>query len=163
MAELTNREIVERFVQAQASRDPGLGDEYIAEDVVEDYPQSGERIRGRANRNAIFENYPGRAEHDFGSAHVRTVVGEDQWVMTPTLSLLRINGAGERYTGTGLITYPNGEVWHLVQLIEMRGGKIAKLITYFAAPFEAPAWRAKWVERTPDPAVSATATPPPRA
>ncbi len=152
MAELTNREIVDRFVQAQASHDPGLGNEYIAEDLVEDYPQSGERIRGRANRTAIFENYPGRAEHDFGPAHARAVVGEDQWVMTPTLSLLRINGSGERYTGTGLITYPNGEVWHLVQLIEMRGGKIVKLTTYFAEPFEAPAWRAKWVERMPDPA-----------
>jgi len=72
--------------------------------------------------------------------------------MTPTLSLMRINGSGERYTGTGLITYPNGQVWHLVQLIEMRGGKIVKLTTYFAEPFEAPEWRAKWVERTPDPA-----------
>lgn len=149
MAELTNREIVERFVAAQAVS--GVGDEYIAEDVIEDYPQSGERIRGRANRRAIFANYPGRPEHDFGPNTVRTVVGDDQWVMTPSLSLLRINGSGERYTGTGLITYPNGEVWHLIQLIEVRGGKIVRLTSYFAEPFEAPAWRAPWVERLPDP------------
>jgi ketosteroid isomerase-like protein len=149
MAELTNREIVERFVQAQASTEPGLGDEYIAEDLVEDYPQSGERIRGRANRRAIFENYPGRTGHDFGENQVRNVVGDDQWVMTPAMTLARVNGSGERFTASGLITYPNGERWHLVQLIELRGGKIARLTTFFAAPFEAPAWRAKWVERIP--------------
>ena len=149
MAELTNREIVERFVQAQANPSGDSGDAYLADDLIEDYPQSGERIRGRANRRAIFDNYPGRAEHDFGPNQVRTVVGEDQWVMTPAMTLARISGSGERYTATGLITYPNGERWHLVQLIELRGGKIARLTTYFAAPFEAPAWRAKWVERMP--------------
>ena len=151
MADLTNREIVQRFVDAQATPQTSAGDEYIADDLIEDYPQSGERIRGRANRRAIFDNYPGRAEHDFGPNRVRTVVGDDQWVMTPAMSLVRVSGSGERFTATGLITYPNGEAWHLVQLIELRGGKIARLTTYFAAPFEAPAWRAKWVERTPDP------------
>ena len=150
MAQLTNREIVEQFVHAQATTGSGHGEEFIAEDLIEDYPQSGERIRGRANRKAIFDNYPGRAAHDFGTNTVRAVVGEDQWVMTPALNLVRINGSGERFTGTGLITYPNGEVWHLIQLIELREGKIARLTTYFAAPFEAPAWRAKWVERAPD-------------
>ena len=150
MAELTNREIVERFVQAQATADPGLGDEHIAEDLIEDYPQSGERIRGRANRRAIFDSYPGRAEQEFGPNAVRTVVGDDQWVMTPAMTLARINGSGERFTATGLIRYPNGETFHLIQLIELRGGKIARLTTYFAAPFEAPAWRARWVERMPD-------------
>lgn len=151
MAELTNREIVEGFVNAQTVSDPGLSDVYIAEDLIEDYPQSGERIRGRANRRAIFENYPGRTEHEFGAHKVGAIVGDDQWVMTPTLTLLRINGSGERYTSSGLITYPNGESWHLVQLIEVRGGKIARLTTYFAAPFEAPAWRSQWTERMPDP------------
>ena len=150
MAELTNREIVERFAHAQADPAGGAGDEYIAEDLVEDYPQSGERIRGRANRRAIFENYPGRgAGSDFGPNQVRNVVGDDQWVMTPAMTLARVNGSGERYTASGLITYPNGEHWHLIQLIELRDGKVARLTTYFAAPFEAPAWRAKYVERMP--------------
>ena len=149
MAELTNREIVERFIESLTAPDVSVGDQYLAEDLVEDYPQSGERIRGRANRKAIFDNYPGRAQRDFGPGKVRTIVGDDQWIMTPAMSLLRINGSGERFTSTGLITYPNGETWHIIQLIEFRGGKIVKLTTYFAAPFEAPAWRAKWVERMP--------------
>jgi ketosteroid isomerase-like protein len=149
MAQLTNREIVERFARAQATNTAGLGDEYLAEDLIEDYPQSGERIRGRADRRAIFDNYPGRADRDFGPNQVRNVVGDDQWVMTPAMALARINGSGERFTASGLITYPNGEHWHLVQLIELRDGKISRLTTYFAAPFEAPAWRARWVERIP--------------
>ena len=150
MTDLTNREIVERFIESLSAPDVGVADQYLAEDLIEDYPQSGERIRGRANRKAVFDNYPGRAQHEFGQGKVRTIVGDDRWVMTPAMSLLRINGSGERFTSTGLITYPNGDTWHIIQLIELREGKIARLTTYFAAPFEAPAWRAKWVERAPD-------------
>lgn len=150
MAGLTNREIVELFIAALSAPDVGIVDQYLAEDLIEDYPQSGERIRGRANRKAVFDNYPGRAEHSFGQGKVRAVIGDDQWVMTPSMSLLRINGSGERFTSTGLITYPNGETWHVIQLIELREGKIVKLTTYFAAPFDAPGWRAKLVERMPD-------------
>jgi len=150
VAELTNREVVERFVHAQANPAGDAGDAYIAEDLIEDYPQSGERIRGRANRRAIFDNYPGRAgSNDFGPNEVRSVVGDDQWVMTPAMTLARINGSGERFTASGMIKYPNGERWHLVQLIELRDGKVARLVTYFAPTFDAPAWRAKWVERMP--------------
>ena len=149
MAELTNREIVERFAHAMATYAFDLADECLADDFVEDYPQSGERIRGRANRRAVIENYPGRTEHEFVQGKVRTVVGDDQWVMTPSMSLVRINGSGERFTTTGQITYPNGETWHIVQLLEFRAGRIARMTTYLAEPFEAAAWRAKWVERMP--------------
>lgn len=149
MAELTNRQVVERFIAAMNASDLDTAAECLADDVVEDYPQSGERIRGRANRRAVIENYPGRAEHDFAPHKRGSIVGEDQWVMTPTMSLLRLNGSGERYTATGEVTYPNGETWHVIQLIELRAGKIAKMITYFAAPFEPAPYRAPFVERMP--------------
>jgi len=144
--ELTNRQIVDRFMEAGTNNQIDIQEQCLAEDVIEDYPQSGERIRGRTNRRALIENYPGRAEREW-SGKAGTIVGDDQWVMTPAMSLVRINGSGERFTATALINYPNGETWHIIQLIELRGGKIAKLTTYFAEPFEAPAWRAKWVER----------------
>jgi hypothetical protein len=32
-------------------------------------------------------------------------------------------------------------------LIELRDGKIRKMTSFFAAPFEAPAWRASYVEK----------------
>ena len=148
MAELTNRQIVDRFMEAGTNNQIDIQEQCLAEDFVEDYPQSGERIRGRANRRALIENYPGRAEREW-SGKAGRIVGDDQWVMTPAMSLIRINGSGERFTATALINYPNGETWHIIQLIELRGGKIAKIATYFAEPFEAPAWRAKWVERMP--------------
>jgi len=149
VAALTNREIVEQFAKAMNGGDLDRAEQFLAEDVIEDYPQSGERIRGRANRRAVVENYPGRSESKIMPGKIGAVVGEDPWVMTPTMSLVRLNGSGERFTATGQINYPNGDMWHLIQLIELRDGKIAKLITYFAAPFEPAPYRAKFVERTP--------------
>ena len=149
MAELTNREVVDQFVRAMNAGDLDRAELCLAEDVVEDYPQSGERIRGRANRRAVIENYPGRSETKLVPGKIGALVGDDPWVMTPTMSLVRLDGSGERFTATGQINYPNGDMWHLVQLIELRGGKVAKLTTYFAAPFEPAPYRAKFVERTP--------------
>jgi hypothetical protein len=31
--------------------------------------------------------------------------------------------------------------------MEFKGGKVARETQYFADPFEAPAWRAQWVEK----------------
>jgi len=149
VAELTNRDVVERFREAMNASDFDRADQYLADDLVEDYPQSGERIRGRANRRSVVEHYPGRNEHDFVPGKAGALVGDDQWVMTPAMSLLRLSGSGERFTATGQITYPNGETWHVIQLIELRGGKIAKFTTYFAPPFEPAAYRAEFVERMP--------------
>ena len=150
MPELTNRDVVERFIEATSANDLDRADQYLADDFVEDYPQSGERIRGRTNRRSVIENYPGRAERDFTPGKAGALVGDDQWVMTPAMSLLRLNGSGERFTATGQINYPSGEMWHVVQLIELHAGKIAKMTTYFAPPFEAAAYRAKFVEKMPN-------------
>ena len=101
MAELTNREVVEGFMNAMAVPDAGQADQYLADDFIEDFPQSGERIRGRANRRAVIENYPRPEASDFGPSSVAAVIGDDQWVMTPTMSLVRINGSGERLCRDG--------------------------------------------------------------
>lgn len=151
MAELTNREVVERFIEAMNVADFARAEQFLAPDFVEDYPQSGERIRGAANRRAVIENYPGRTDHEFVPGKRGALIGDDQWVLTPTMTLVRMQGSGERFTATGQINYPNGETWHLVQLIELRSGKIAKVTTYFAAPFEPAPYRAAYVERTPAP------------
>jgi len=43
--------------------------------------------------------------------------------------------------------YPGDtRVWHSVVLVELRDGKVLKETAIFGAPFDAPAWRAKWVE-----------------
>ena len=147
MAELTNREVIEQFIEAMNAFDLDRAGQFLADDFVEHYPQSGERIRGRENRRAVVENYPGRGERPFVPGKKGALFGDDQWVLTPTMSMVRLNGSGERFTATGQINYPNGDTWHLVQIIEMRGGKIAAMTTYFAPPFEPAAYRAPFVER----------------
>jgi ketosteroid isomerase-like protein len=149
VSEPTNREIVDRFVKALFSGDFDTQDQFLAEGVIEDFPQSGERIRGKANRRAIGENYPGRAEREFAPGTSGTVVGDDRWILTPAMSLVRVTGSGDRFVVTSELRYPNGELWQLVQLIDFHAGTIVKLTSYFAAPFEAPAWRAKWVDSIP--------------
>jgi len=147
VAELTNREVIERFIEAMNAGDLDRAGQCLADDFVEHYPQSGERIRGRENRRAVVENYPGRKDRDFTPGKAGALIGDDHWVLTPTMSMVRLNGSGERFTATGQISYPNGDTWHLVQIIELRGGKIATLTSYFAPPFEPAPYRAPFVER----------------
>ena len=41
-----------------------------------------------------------------------------------------------------------GTVYKTVFIFELKAGKIAKETAYWSEPFEAPAWRAKWVEKS---------------
>jgi hypothetical protein len=36
---------------------------------------------------------------------------------------------------------------HVVGIVELRDGKIAREVRYDATPFKPPDWRSKWVER----------------
>jgi ketosteroid isomerase-like protein len=126
-----NRAIVERFVRGMASNDIEAQEEVLADDIVEEYPQSGEVIRGKQNRRAILENYPG---------------GMPEVAETKARPESKITGADDEYTAVGQVTYPNGETWHVVSLFQLRDGKISRMTVYFGAPFEAPAWRAPYVE-----------------
>jgi hypothetical protein len=148
MAQPSGREIVEQFARAVEAKDFDTQETLLADDVINDMPQSGERIRGKANAMAVARNYPGGVGTvDAGTS--RIVGSQDQWVMTPTFSVLRIEGSGDVYTYAGKVTYSNGETWDLVAIVELRDGKVAKVTSWYAAPFEAPDWRAPYVERMP--------------
>jgi ketosteroid isomerase-like protein len=136
-----NRKIVEQYLQAMGANDIEAQERLLSDDFVEEYPQSGERIRGKDNRRAIIENYPG------GTPREESAKGGGPWAAA-------ITGAGDRFTTVGEVTYPNGETWSVISLIELRDGKIAKVIDYFAAPFEAPAWRVPYVEKAAAPTKS---------
>ena len=129
-----NRAVVEQYINAMMKNDVEAQDRLLSDDFIEEYPQSGEHIRGKKNRRAIIENYPG------GTPREASASDSEAW--TPA-----ITGAGDRFTVVGQIKYPNGETWHLVSLLELRDGRINKITDYFAAPFEAPAWRAPYVEK----------------
>ena len=116
-------------------------------DVVLEYPQSGERIKGRENNLAVLQNYPG-----LPNATVKEMHGaEDKWVLTPSWTPLRITGTGDRYVVEGRLVYPNGEKWNFIDVVELRNERVIKVTEYFAAPFPAAEWRAKWVEMIESP------------
>lgn len=145
MAESSGRAIVERFARGIEAKDFDAQAELIADDFVEEMPQSGERIVGKANWRAVLDHYPGGV----GTVQPgsKLVGAEDRWVMTPSFSVLRIEGSGDVYTYVATVHYADGSTWHMIVIVELRNGKIARATTFYAAPFEAPAWRAPWVER----------------
>jgi ketosteroid isomerase-like protein len=147
MVERTNRETVEAYASAMEQNDIDAIVAMLHPDYVEDYPQSGERVRGGDNLRSIMSNYPG-GEPRTGKVE-RLVGASDQWIVTPMYTSLRVDGAGDEYTAAARVVYPDGSDWFIVQLIQLRDGSIYRTTSYYGQPFEAPAWRSAWVERIP--------------
>jgi ketosteroid isomerase-like protein len=145
MSDLNTRAIVDRYGKAMEVNDlEGLA-AVLHEDYIEDYPQSGERIHGGANLTAMMANYPGGVPL---SARLDTVVGtEDSWVMSASYTPMRIEGTGDQYTAVAHVFYPDGSEWHVIQLIRLKDGKVYRVTSFYAPRFEAPDWRAPFVER----------------
>jgi hypothetical protein len=103
-----------------------------AVDGILDYPQSGERFRGRANIQAQRGGHP--AERHF--------------------AVRRISGAGALWVSECVITY-DGAPTHTISIMEIDGdGLVARETQYFADPFAAAPGRAALAEPIPagDPA-----------
>jgi hypothetical protein len=54
-------------------------------------------------------------------------------------------GSGDVWVVEGHSDY-GGHIYHVANILEFREGKIMRETRYYADPFEAPAWRAQWVE-----------------
>jgi hypothetical protein len=130
---MQEREVRELFERLIAAMDPALEYEARHEDFTVEFPQSGERM-DRDGLRKLQEHFPGGA---------------------PEIRLRRLTGAGDVWTGEAVIRYADGTVAHGATIVEFRDGKIWKETRYYAEPFEAPAWRAQWVERIdPEPATA---------
>lgn len=139
----SNRETIDRFYRALNARNFGAIAELLDPDAVQVWPQSGEHFRGRDTIRAVLENYS-----QLPAVEQARVIGTaDKWILTPSWTPLRITGTGDEYTVETKITYPNGETWSGVVIIEFQQGKVAKLTQYFAAPFSAAEWRSRWAEK----------------
>src|SRR5947209_2402622 len=135
MAEPSGREVMERFARAIEDKDFATMVGLMTDDYVEEMPQSGERVRGKDNWLAMMRAYPGGV----GTVESRRIVGaEDKWVLGPSFNVMRIEGSGDVYTYVGSGLYPNGETWQMISIVQLRGGKVSKATTWYAAPFEAP-------------------------
>ncbi len=94
------------------------------EDAFLDYPQSGERTRGRANIQGQRASQPNQKR----------------------FTVRRIIGSGDLWVTEFILTY-DGKPSYTVSIMEFKGDKVSRETQYFADPFAAPAFRAQWVER----------------
>jgi ketosteroid isomerase-like protein len=126
MDEHNIRAAIDRHWAASAAGDQVVEHEIYHDDVVCEYPQSGEMINGRQNLQALRSHHPDKPSEFI----VRRIVGEGKlWVTEYTIN----------YGGTRTFT---------VSVMEFRDGKVSHETQYFADSFHAPAWRAQWVART---------------
>jgi hypothetical protein len=94
------------------------------EDAVLEYPQSGERIRGRRNIQASRVAQPNAKR----------------------FTVSRIVGSGGLWVTEFILAY-DGQPSYSVSVMEFLDGKVAREIQYFGDPFEPGPSRANLVER----------------
>lgn len=99
------------------------------EDYMMEMPQSGERIRGRENmlgfQKALARNLPN----------------------PPSIRIDRVRVRDGLWVKEGVNDYGDGGISNSVVIYELKDGKIWRDTRYYSQPFEAPRWRAQWVER----------------
>jgi len=125
MSETKNRATIEALAAAINGKDLGALDRVFTEDVVMEWPQSGERIRGGQNRREIYRRFPS----------------------LPNVTPRRLTGSGDVWVLEASLDYGDGDPYQCVFVFQMRDGLIAREIAYWSKPFPAPEWRAPWVER----------------
>ncbi len=119
------RELLNLHWRASAAEDANAEHDIYDDDAICDYPQSGERIHGRVNLQALRSHHPGKPS----GFQVKRILGKgDLWITEYTIHYK------ERPAYT-------------VSIMEFRDGKVVHETQYFADRFEAPAWRAQWVQR----------------
>jgi ketosteroid isomerase-like protein len=94
------------------------------EDAVLEYPQSGERIRGRKNIQMSRMLQPNKKR----------------------FTIRRVIGSGNLWITEFILTY-DGKPSYTVSIMEFQGDQVARETQYFADPFEPAASRAALVER----------------
>ncbi len=126
MSREENRQAVERFWRAMGDNDwPGAG-RLLHDDFALDWPQSGERIRGRDNFAAVNAHYPAAGRWRF------------------TLHRLV---ADERGAASEVVVTDGARLDRAITFFELRDGLIRRMIEYWPEPFAPAPWRAPWVER----------------
>src|SRR5246127_4895102 len=124
---MEDREIREALDRHWAASDANAFEaehDIYREDAVLEYPQSGERIRGRSNIQASRVAQP--------SAKRFTV--------------RRILGGGDLWISELVLKYDE-QPFYVVSIMEFEGGEVVRETQYFGEPFAPGPSRAQWVER----------------
>lgn len=118
-----NEAVIERLIACINDRHIEIMDELFNDDATMDWPQSRERVAGAANRRAIYQSFP----------------------QLPTITPHRMQSAGNLVVAEATLDYA-GPRYETVFIFEFQNGKIQKETAYWSEAFDAPEWRAKWVE-----------------
>jgi hypothetical protein len=119
------REALDAHWHASAMGDADAEHAIYEDNAICDYPQSGERIVGRSNLQALRSHHPGKPSG---------------------FNVRRMLGSGNLWITEYIITY-QGRPAYTVSIMEFTNGKVVHETQYFADPFEAPAWRSQWVQQ----------------
>ncbi len=118
------RAALRRHWAASDANDFATEHEIYRDDAVLDYPQSGERIRGRHNIQASRTAQPNKKR----------------------FTVRRMLGGGDLWISELILTYDE-QPFYVVSIMEFEGGEVAHETQYFGDPFEPGASRAHLVER----------------
>lgn len=111
-----------------ASKDEVRASEIYTDDAVIEFPQSGERLRGKPNIIAFRTAYPA----------------------TVTFKMSRTIGCGDLWVNEYTIRYNDERPHKVVGIMEFRDGRVFRERLYINEPWEPPSWRAQWVELMTD-------------
>lgn len=125
---MTNAELVRAFWQRLSGFDfAGAGD-LLHDEYLGEYPQTGERIRGRANFVALNAAFPGRWQ-----ITIERLVCEGDTVVTEVTLRNSLDPGAAADTAVSFFT--------------IRDGAIVYERDFWPDPYAPPADRATWVER----------------
>ena len=117
------RVALRRHWEASDANDFATEHQIYRDDAVLEYPQSGERIRGRANIQASRTAQPNLKR----------------------FTVRRMLGGGDLWISELVMTY-DGRPSYVVSIMEFDGGQVVHETQYFSDPFEPGPSRAQWVE-----------------
>lgn len=121
-----NRQVVKQFWAAIHDNDFHAAGELLHDEYMLDWPQSGERIQGRANFVAVNEHYPAAGP----------------WRVT----VHRLIAEGNEVVSEVTVT-DGAQTGRAITFSTVREGRIVRQTEYWPDPFAAAAWRAQWVVR----------------
>jgi len=129
-------ETVERFWQLMASNDFDSVGEVLADTFVLEWPQTGERIRGRTNFAGVNREYPANGRWCF---KLRRLFGDARDVVTE----VEVSDGVQHARALSFFTVEQGRIVHLRE--------------FWPEDYVAPDNRSAWVERYDDSAAKDSA------
>jgi hypothetical protein len=124
MSDADVRAALQRHWKASDANDFDAEHQIYRPDAVLEYPQSGERIRGRQNIQASRAAQPNDKR----------------------FTVRRVSGGGDLWISELVLTYDE-KPYYVVSIMEFEAGEVIRETQYFGEAFEPGPSRAQWVEK----------------